>query len=76
MPSRLQEAVLAARAGMAASVQANGSWLDDPGVGLEEQIDLAFREMKASGQVAAQAASAWALTARMSRAGGRPNIRP
>lgn len=40
-------AVLAARTGMAAFVQATISWLDDPGPGLGARIDLAFRELKA-----------------------------
>ncbi len=35
------QAVLAARAGMAAFVQATISWLEDPGQGLGERIDLA-----------------------------------
>ncbi len=39
-------AVLAARTGMAAFVHATISWLDDPGIGLGERIDLAFRELK------------------------------
>lgn len=38
---------LAARAGMAAFVQATVAWLDDPGIGLEERFDLAFRELRA-----------------------------
>ena len=40
-------AVLAARAGMAAFVQAVVSWLDDPGPGLGERLELAFRALKA-----------------------------
>ena len=40
-------AVLAARTGMAAFVQATVSWLDDPGLGLGERLDLACRELKA-----------------------------
>ena len=40
-------AVLAARTGMAAFVDATLSWLDDPTVGFGERIDLAFRELKA-----------------------------
>ncbi len=41
------QAVLAARTGMAAFVHAVVSWLDDPRLGLGEQLDLAFRELKA-----------------------------
>ncbi|WP_428489132.1 TetR/AcrR family transcriptional regulator [Rhodopila sp.] len=40
-------AVLAARTGMALFVQATVSWLDDPGQGLGERLDLGFRELKA-----------------------------
>ena len=40
-------AALAARTGMAAFVHATVSWLDDPGTGLGERLDLAFRELKA-----------------------------
>lgn len=40
-------AVLAARIGMAAFVQATVSWLDDPEPGLGERLDLAWRELKA-----------------------------
>lgn len=40
-------AVLAARVGMAAFAQATLAWLDDPGQGLGERLDLAFRELKA-----------------------------
>ena len=39
-------AVLAARTGMAAFVYATISWLDDPEVGLDKRIDLAFRELR------------------------------
>ncbi|WP_254604974.1 TetR family transcriptional regulator [Sphingomonas bacterium] len=38
---------LAARIGMAAFVQATISWLDDPEPGLDERLDLAWRELKA-----------------------------
>ena len=41
------KAVLAARTGMAAFVPATISWLDDPGSGLAERLDLAFHELKA-----------------------------
>ena len=41
------QAVLAARAGMAAFVHATISWLDDPKQELGEGIDLAFRELRA-----------------------------
>jgi len=41
------QAVLAARTGMAAFVFATVSWLDDPGLGLGERLDLALRELKA-----------------------------
>ena len=41
------KAVLAAHAGMAAFVQATISWLDDPGPGLAERLDLAVSELKA-----------------------------
>ncbi len=41
------QAVLAARTGMAAFVLATVSWLDDPGLGLGERLDLALRELKA-----------------------------
>ena len=40
-------AVLAARAGMAAFVTAVVSWLDEPGLGLGERLDVAFRELRA-----------------------------
>lgn len=40
-------AVLAARAGIAAFVQATNAWLDDPKIVLGDRIDLAFRELKA-----------------------------
>jgi hypothetical protein len=40
-------AVLAARTGMAAFGHATISWLNDPGPGLGEYIDLAERELKA-----------------------------
>jgi len=40
-------AALAARTGMAAFAQATLAWLDDPGQGLGERLDLAFRELKA-----------------------------
>ena len=40
-------AVLAARAGMAAFVQATVSWLDDPEPGLRERLDLVFDELRA-----------------------------
>jgi AcrR family transcriptional regulator len=40
-------AVLAARTGMAAFVHATVSWLDDPGLGLGERLDLALSELKA-----------------------------
>ncbi|WP_428375968.1 TetR/AcrR family transcriptional regulator [Lichenicoccus sp.] len=40
-------AVLAARTGMAAFVHATVTWLDDPGPGLGEHLDVAFRELKA-----------------------------
>ena len=40
-------AILAARTGMAAFVHATISWLDDPGIGLGERIDLASRELEA-----------------------------
>lgn len=40
-------AVLAARIGMAAFVQATVSWLDDPEPGLGERLDLVWRELKA-----------------------------
>ena len=40
-------AELAARTGMAAFVHATVAWLDDPGLGLGERLDLAFRELKA-----------------------------
>jgi len=40
-------AALAARTGMAAFVHATVSWLDDPGLGLGERLDLARRELKA-----------------------------
>ena len=39
-------AVLAARTGMAAFIQAVVAWLDDPGPGLGGHLDLAFRELK------------------------------
>ena len=39
-------AELAARTGMAAFVHATVSWLDDPGRGLGERLDLAHRELK------------------------------
>ena len=38
---------LAARAGMAAFVQATIAWLDDPGTGLGERLDLAFDQLGA-----------------------------
>lgn len=38
-------AVLAARIGMAAFVQATIAWLDDPELRLGERIDLAWREL-------------------------------
>ncbi len=41
------QAVLAARTGMAAFAHATISWLDDPGVGLGERLDLALSELKA-----------------------------
>lgn len=41
------QAVLAARTGMAAFVHATVSWLDDPGLGLGERLDLAFHGLKA-----------------------------
>ena len=41
------QAVLAARTGMAAFGHAVVSWLDDPGPGLGEHLDLAFRETRA-----------------------------
>ncbi len=41
------QAVLAARTGMAAFAHATVSWLDDPGLGLGERLDLAHRELKA-----------------------------
>ena len=41
------QAVLAARISMAAFVQAVVSWLDDPGSGLGERLDAAFRELRA-----------------------------
>ena len=41
------QAVLAARTGMAAFVHAVLSWLEDPGPGLGEHLDLVFRELKA-----------------------------
>ena len=40
-------AVLAARTGMAAFAHATLSWLDDPGLGLGERLDLAHRELNA-----------------------------
>ena len=40
-------AVLAARTGMAAFVQATVAWLDDPTPGLGERLDLARRELDA-----------------------------
>ncbi len=40
-------AVLAARTGMAAFAHATISWLDDPGLGLGERLDLAERALKA-----------------------------
>lgn len=40
------QAVLAARAGMAAYTHATISWLDDPGLGLSDHLDLAFRELR------------------------------
>lgn len=39
-------AVLAARTGMAAFVQATVSWLDDPSSGLGERLDVVLRELK------------------------------
>ena len=39
-------AVLAARTGMAAFVQAVVSWLDDPGIVLGERLETAFHELK------------------------------
>jgi hypothetical protein len=42
-----QQAVLAARTGMAAFVYATVSWLEDPAFSLGERLDLAFRELKA-----------------------------
>ena len=40
-------AMLAARAGMAAFVQAASAWLDDSTMALGERVDLAFRELRA-----------------------------
>ena len=41
------QAVLAARTGMAAFAQATIAWLDDPGPGLGERLDLAERALRA-----------------------------
>lgn len=41
------KAVLAARVGMAAFVEAMVCWLEDPTLGLGERLELAFRELKA-----------------------------
>ena len=40
-------AILAARVGMAAFAHATFAWLDDPGTGFGERLDLVFRELKA-----------------------------
>ncbi|TNB46217.1 TetR family transcriptional regulator [Martelella lutilitoris] len=42
-----RQAILAARAGMAAFVDATVSWIEDPGMTLGERIDIAERDLKA-----------------------------
>lgn len=39
-------AILAAHTGMAAFVHATVAWLDDPGVGLRERVELAYQALK------------------------------
>jgi hypothetical protein len=41
------QAILAARTAMAPLAQATISWLDDPGLGLGQRLDIALSELKA-----------------------------